>query len=259
MKTRVHRRALPALVTALATGVITMASTGAVAAAPGAAPRPQVTSTKVVCLGAKNAVRVITAQKRCRAGEVRLTSASTPGPRGPAGPRGATGPRGPAGLQGATGAQGPAGSSLSVYDAAGTRLGTFVWAETATTLRTVTVDAGGTLGLVSYDLSPWGATGGFADFVALYFDSSDCTGPAYIDTSNYMNKAVFPSADVGSATLRAYRVSGAAIPGKVIGSAQYGYGDQACTVSSREMTRAYPTDYLGSFPTPSFVAPYFIR
>lgn len=151
------------------------------------------------------------------------------------------------------------GSSLSVYDGAGTRLGTYVWVETNTATRVVTVDAGGTLGLVSYDLGPYSATGAFANWVVLCFESSDCTGPAFIDTPLYMNSAVFPSADVSSAAIRGYRVSGAVIPNKVIESAQYGYGDLTCTVASRTLVRGYPTDYLGSFAQPTFVTPYFLR
>ena len=270
MNSQVRHRSLQTLVAAMAAAVITAAGAGPVAAAPDPSPKGQKRPTSAVCLTAKNVARVISAPQKCRAGEVRLTSGAAQGSRGPAGPQGpagvagsqgATGPQGPAGStgpQGGTGPQGPAGtggggSSLSVYDAAGTRLGSLVFGQSVPgSASLVTVDTGGPLGLVTYNSEEVGGSW-FADKSERYYASYDCSGPVYFSFTapRNMNRATF-----GFDGDDAYRLNGPAVANFAFNSSR-GYG--ACSVSGGILGQAYPTAFLGTFSQPTFVAPLSIR
>jgi hypothetical protein len=95
--------------------------------------------------------------------------------QGPAGPAGPPGPPGPTGPQGPPGSQGAPGTALSVFDAQGVRLGTylgFVFGGTTMPVDPMWMDAAGLIWLPNLRS------------LLLTFPTMDCSGQAYVIAGN---------------------------------------------------------------------------
>lgn len=162
---------------------------------PAAAGGPQVITA---CVNPSGQLRLVNPGVRCHPKERLVTwnvqgpagpagvpgVSGIPGPPGPPGPAGPIGPQGIPGPQGVAGPPGPPGThGLSVYDAAGARVGDYIGGNGVITSRQ------GLLFLLN--VAPEGLVQNSA--MRFYFLTPDCSGLRY---TSVPNAALVPTADV---------------------------------------------------------------
>jgi hypothetical protein len=172
-----------------------------------------------------------------------------PGPAGPQGLQGLQGPQGP------TGPQGPAVKSLMYYDATGSLVG-----PVNPTGQALYVDDSGLLWNVS-------AAGGSLSVPSLtltaYYESTDCSGPAFINANAALPLPRVPFISGSNGILYVVPDTGMTSIGGVVAQSMGGLGSGGCgqatnTITGFAVSQMTPSSVLTA-PTLPFTGPLHLE